>query len=374
MGSRVRLLALSLGLLAACARRSPHGIAERYLEDLQQFDYPAAYHLLSEQDRKARSLEEFMTEIPLAPDVSPVWFRPVLHQTHYELGDAQRSGQNAMVPVKVTTPDLAFWERRLDALGGPNGVSIEEARHSLDSGDYPKLLYDDRIFLVKEHHHWRVTAGFGLRDQVVVKHQQAMNAVYALHYDEAIAEWRSLIKELRSQAASGSWGLASRYQLQLDYLEGLKGEAPQAKAYAAQLKLNDVAMKMSEDRVPAIFGSVVNGGKRAIDDLVLAVTWYEGRGKDLKAVRREEHVIVATPLEFTEFAAPIRPLMPGESRQFGFVLSAPAEIEGHALPYVTIAALALAPSIPLSKSVVATPRSTPSKAPPQAKSSATPKL
>lgn len=375
MSSRVWLLAFVLCALTACMRRSPQGVAERYLEDLQQFDYPAAYHLLSDQDRSARSLEEFMTEIPLAPDVSPVWFRPVLHQTRYEMGQAQRDGQSATVPVKVTTPALALWERRLDAVAGSAGVSIEQARHALDSGDYPKLTYDDKIFLIKEHHHWRVIAGFGPREKVIDQHQHAMSKVFALHYDEAIAEWQSMIKELRGQAASGSWGLANRYQYQLDCLERLKGASAQANAYAAKLKLNGVAMKMSEDRVPAIFGAVVNGGNRAIDDLVLAVTWYTGRGKDLRAVQREEHVIVAMPLEFTEFAERLRPFMPGESRRFGFVLTAPAEIQGSALPYVTIAALALTdPSIPLPQSPAASLRPSGSPAPsPSKTSAATPK-
>ncbi len=371
MSSRVRLFVLVLScLFSACVRRTPHGVAERYLEALQQFNYPAAYHLLSDQDRAARSLEEFMTEIPLAPAVSPVWFRPVLHQMHYELGDEQRSGQSAIVQVRITTPDLALWERRLDAAAGSAGVNVEAAQHSLDAGDYPKLVYNDKIFLTKEHHHWRMIVGFGAREEVIEQHQHAMSDVLELHYDNAIAEWRSMITELKNQAATGSFGLANQYQRELDHLAHLKADQPKANAYANQLKLNDVAMKMSEDRVPAIFGSVVNAGDRAIDGLMLAVTWYKGRGKDLQTVQREEHVIVAMPLEFTEFAQRLRPFTPGDSHPFGFVLTAPAEIQQTASPYVTIAALAFTdPSIPLPKSLGATPLPTPPvKVAPQLKS------
>ncbi len=373
MSSRVRLLMLVLScLFSACVRRTPHGVAERYLEDLQQFNYPAAYHLLSTQDRTARSLEEFMTEIPLAPAVSPVWFRPVLHQTHYEFGDEQRDGANAIVQVRITTPDLVLWERRLDAAAGPAGVSLEEAQRTLDSGDYPKLVYNDKIFLVKEHHHWRMIAGFGAREEVFEQHRRAMSDVLELHYDKAITEWRSMITELKNQTASSSLGLANQYQIELAHLEQMKADASGAQSYAAQLKLNDVAMKMSEDRVPAIFGSVVNAGNRAIDALVLAVTWYKGRGKDLQIVQREEHVIVAMPIEFTEFARRLRPFMPGDSRPFGFVLTAPAEIQQTASPYVTIAASSFTdPSIPLPKSINATPLPTPPvKVAPQLKSGA----
>ncbi len=79
---RVIVLAIAALVLAGCTRSQPHGVAERYIEDLQQFNYDATYHLLSAQDRKDRTLREFLTEIPLAPEASPIWFRPVLHKMH----------------------------------------------------------------------------------------------------------------------------------------------------------------------------------------------------------------------------------------------------------------------------------------------------
>src|SRR5438876_4258610 len=86
------IVGLTLGLmLAGCARRLPHGIAEHYLENLRQFNYGACYSLLSQHDRAERTLPEFLTEIPLAPDLSPVWFRPVLTRMQFELGDEQRN-------------------------------------------------------------------------------------------------------------------------------------------------------------------------------------------------------------------------------------------------------------------------------------------
>src|ERR1700736_4778091 len=105
------MAAIVCSMLAGCARRLPRGVAERYIENLRQFNYAACYQLLSERDRADRTLAEFLTEIPLAPDVSPVWFRPILHQTRYELGDEQRSadGSAASVPVRITTPDLPAW-------------------------------------------------------------------------------------------------------------------------------------------------------------------------------------------------------------------------------------------------------------------------
>jgi hypothetical protein len=109
-------------------------------------------------------------------------------------------------------------------------------------------------------------------------------------------------------------------------------------------------MKMSEQRVPAIFGSVTNSGDKAIDDIELAVTWYNGHGKDLKAVHREEHAVVITPLEFADFSRPVLPFVSGETRHFGFSLTAPAEIQQNASPYVTVSTIAFTPSsAPLPK-------------------------
>ena len=341
---RWRLLVIALVSLApaGCARRLPHGVAERYLEDLRQFDYPGCYSLLSAADRAARSLPEFLTEIPLAPDVSPVWFRPVLHQTQYVLGEAKRDGTSAVVPVRITAPDLPRWERALNQAAGRQGVTAEAVQRTLDRGDYPKRIYDDRIFLIKEHHHWRVVAGFTARDQIVDRHRQALNDYLAQRYDKAIPQWRAMIAELKEQQGTGSPGLAELYGRELARLERLRASAAAAGAYATRLTLSDVAMKMSEERMPAIFGTVHNTGDRPVDALTLAVTWYSGRGKDLKAVHREEHPVVVTPVEFTDFTRPVLPFAPGESRPFGFVLTAPAAVQQEASPYVTISSIAMA--------------------------------
>jgi hypothetical protein len=342
--------------LAGCARNQPHGMAQRYLEYLQQFNYPACYHLLAQQDRTDRTLREFLTEIPLAPDVSPLWFRPILHTMHHELGPEHRNsdGVSAFVPVRVTMPDLPLWERTLDGAGA-DGLGAEGAQRSLDTGDYPKFTYDDTIFLIKEHHHWRIVAGFAARDRIVDQHRAAAAQYHQHDYAKAIASYRAMIEELSGQRSTGSQGLAARYRAELAAIEKVQGQASTATAYVPKLKLNDVAMRMSEERVPAIFGTLANTGDKPIDEVALAVTWYEGRGKDLRSVNREEHPIVATPLDFTDFNRTVVPLLPGETRRFGFILAAPPQIEQDAAPYVTVS------SIAFTQSPAPLPRSHPAK-------------
>lgn len=99
-------------LLAGCGQ-SPQRLATRYLADLQQFNYPACYATLTDEDRAARPLKEFLTEIPMAPDVDPIWFRAVLFSTSYKVGQPKVDGERAVVPVKVTMPDLTLWSGQL---------------------------------------------------------------------------------------------------------------------------------------------------------------------------------------------------------------------------------------------------------------------
>ena len=354
--------------LAGCARNQPHGVAQRYLEYLQQFNYPACYHLLSQQDRADRTLREFLKEIPIAPDVSPLWFRPVLHATHYELGPEHRNadGVTASVPVRVTMPDLPLWERTLDAAGA-DGLGADRAQRSLDTGDYPKFTYEDTIFLIKEHHHWRIVAGFAARDRVLDRHRTAIAQYHQHDYAKAISSYQAMIAELLAQRATGSRGLAVRYQDELAVIGKIQAQGPAAAAYVPKLKLNDVAMRMSEERVPAIFGTVANTGDKPLDEVALAVTWYEGRGKDLHVVNREEHPIVVTPLDFTDFNRSVLPLLPGESRRFGFILTAPPQVEQNAAPYVTVSSVAFTQSpAPLPRSHAANlhgPAASPSGSP-----------
>jgi hypothetical protein len=120
----------------------------------------------------------------------------------------------------------------------------------------------------------------------------------------------------------------------------VQAEVPAATAYAAKnVTLGDVAMRMSEERVPAIFGSITNSGDRALDSVQVAVTWYVGHGKSLKAAYTEKHPVVITPIEFTDFSLPVLPFVAGEKRPFGFILTVPVQIEQDAAPYVTVSAV-----------------------------------
>jgi hypothetical protein len=324
-----------------CFKPSPYSIAERYIDNLKQNKYAKCYALLSAKDRADRPIRQFLTEIPLAPDVSPIWFERILRVTRFKLGNEHRNSDgSAYVSVRVTAPDLPRWERLLDSDAGGNVPISRLVEHSLATGTYPRISYEDRIVLIKENHYWRVMVGFEARDRVLQGYRQALNDFYAGRLDQAIAQFSTLIRELRQIPGTGNLGIAARLSFQVAILQRLKAEEGNLAAYRTKLKLDRVAMRMAAARVPAIFGSITNAGNRPIDELRMAVTWYQGRGNSLRVVYREEHAIIVTPIQFTDFTRRVVPFLPGEKRQFGFILSAPIEVQQNATPRVSIASLA----------------------------------
>jgi hypothetical protein len=349
----VVLLAATLcaAVLAGC-ERTPAEQAQTYLSHLKQFDYHFCYRLLTRDARAERTFGQFLTEIPLAPQVSPAWFKQVLNVTKYAVGQARldKGGLKAVVSVQVTAPDLPRWERTLDAKAGPEGVDEENAERALETGEYPTLTYMDSIVLAKNHDHWRVRVDFPAKDRIADMHRNALVPYHRHEYDNAVDTYRNMLTDLDKEQATGNEGLKFFYGRELKHIEKVIAEIPESQAYIQKLKLSDLAMKMSVSRTPAIFGTIANTGDRAIDEVEMTVTYYEGKDRDLRAVYSGRHIVIATPIEFTEFAEPVLPFVPGETRKFGFPLAAPAGVQRDGEPRVTVTSIAFTQSkAPLPK-------------------------
>lgn len=374
-GARPFALAIAIaGLLLSGCGQSPQSLATRYLADLQEFNYPACYATLTDDDRAARSLKQFLVEIPLAPDVDPIWFRAILFSTRYEVGQPQMNGERALVPVKVTMPDLTLWERSIDAKAGPQDSLNAAADKSLEMGLYPKVRFEDALVMVKQRHRWSVVAGFARRDLIRDGHREAVDIYHAQDYPKAAAAYRALLAQLAAQEFSGSRGIAFFLKRELKAIDDIQAQAPAAHAYLPKLVLSDVVVKMSESRVPAIFGRITNAGDRGVDEVRLTVTYYAGRGAESKALYQESHAVIVTPIEFAGFVRPVLPFVPGESRDFGFELAAPAQIQQQYEPSLTVSSMAFTQSkAPLPTLAIENP--TPAPQPSAAASSkASPKL
>ena len=370
--SRLLLLAtVGAALLLAGCGQSPQNLATRYLADLQQFNYPACYATLTDEDRAARPLRQFLTEIPLAPDVDPIWFRAILFSTAYEVGQPQVNGERAVVPVKVTMPDLTLWERTIDAKVGPQDSLNAAADKSLQTGLYPKVSFEDALVMVKQQHQWRVVADFARRDLIRDGNREAVSIYHSQDYPKAAAAYQALLTQLGKQEFSGSRGMAFFLKRKLKAIEDIQAEIPAARAYITRLVLSDVAVKMSESRVPAIFGRINNAGDRGVDEVRLTVTYYAGRGVQRKLLYQESHSVIVTPIEFTGFVSPVLPFVPGETRDFGFELIAPAQIQQQSEPTLTVGSLVFTQSkAPLPSLAIENPTPTPQ---PPGSPSSTPK-
>lgn len=360
--------AVFAGLLAALALggcgQSPKNLATSYLADLQQFNYPACYTMLTTQDRATRTLKQFLSEIPMAPMVDPVWFRAILFNTRYEVGEPQVSGERAVVPVKVTMPDLALWERAIDATVGPDESANAAADHSLQTGNYPKLRFQDAVVMVKEQHRWRVLADFARRDLMMDRHREAVVIYHGEDYPKALVAYRALLAALVKEPFTGSRGLEFAFGRELKAIEEIQAQIPASRAYIPKLVLSDVAVKESEARVPAIFGKITNAGDRGVDDVRMTVTWYAGRDTR-KALFQESHNVIVTPIEFTGFTVAVSPFVPGETRSFGFELVAPPEIQQVSEPSLAVSSIIFSQAKALLPKL-APPGPTPGAQPPPA--------
>ncbi len=350
------LMVLLAALVVGGCGQSPKNLATSYLADLQQFNYPACYAMLTAQDRSARTLKQFLREIPMAPNVDPVWFRAILFNTRYEVGEPQVAGERAVVPVKVTMPDLPLWERTIDAAVGPDESANAAADHSLQTGNYPKLRFADAVVLVKEQHRWRVLADFARRDLMMDRHREAVGIYHSQDYAKATAAYGALLAALAKEPFSGSRGLEFSFRRELKAIADIQAQLPASRAYIPKLVLSDVAVKESEARVPAIFGRITNAGDRGVDDVRMTVTWYAGRDTQRKALYQESHNVVVTPIEFTGFTAAVLPFVPGETRNFGFELVAPPQIQQQSEPSLVVSSLIFSqPKAPLPKLALPSP-------------------
>src|ERR1035437_8609917 len=308
-------------LVAGCQGHTPQRAADTYVSNLKFYNYQACYQALSHQDQIDRTMDQFLTEIPMAPNVSRDWFKGVLRTYDYKVGDSKTDGDKAIVTVSVTRPDLALWERTVDASLSGDKTPDSIAQKNLAENTYPKVTYDDNFVMVNQGGEWRLVVDFPFKENIIKEHKDAVDLYHKHDYDKAIAAFQKILDELDKE-----------------------------QAYVPKIALSDVDMKMSASRVPGIFGKMTNSGDKAIDEVQFTVTYTEGKGKTKKEVFSEVHIPIATALEFTNFGRPVLPFVPGETRKFGFRLTASTAIQQKATPDLTVTSIVFTQSgAPLPK-------------------------
>jgi tetratricopeptide (TPR) repeat protein len=354
----VMLVAVSICALfaAACQGHTPQRAANEYLSNLKLYNYPAAYQALSHQDQVDRTIDQFLTEIPMAPDVNKDWFKAVLRAYDYKVGDSKTEGDKAIVTVSVTQPDLALWERTVDAQVSGETTPDSIAQKNLTENTYPKVTYDDNVVMVNQGGEWKLLYNFPFKENILKEHKDAVDLYHKHDYDKAIAAYQKIIDELDKDQSTGNAGLKYQYGRELAAIQNSQKQLSDAQAYVPKIVLSDVDLKMSASRVPGIFGKMTNSGDKALDEVQFTVTYYEGKGKNKKAVLTEIHTPVATALEFTNFARPVLPFVPGETRNFGFKLTAPTDVQMKSSPDLTVTSIVFTQSAaPLPKPVAPSP-------------------
>ena len=228
-------IAMAALMLGRCDRNASRGAAIQYLENLRSSNYAGCYAMLSDQDRKDRTLAEFLTEIPLAPDVGPSWFHAVLHE------HAIRSWRTRCATVRSPRFQLPL-QRRICRFGsarstpprGHDQSGGQNAAGSLAADDFPKITYGDVIYVIKEHRHWHVVADFADRDRIVDLHREAIVEYHQYQYAEVIGAYQKMIADLDRLKFTGAAGLAARYRSELAAVRKVQAEIPAATEYAAK--------------------------------------------------------------------------------------------------------------------------------------------
>jgi len=345
------LIALLL-LVAGCAKPppaapgpDPKAAARTYLAALKIGDYQTCYQMLAKRDRDHSSLDEFLSDIPMAPSVERRWFAPIENATEYQVRRPFSRGAEMIVPVNITTPNLVIWERMLSA---PNETRPEvraKAERQLSSGGYPRLGYADQIVLVKQEQEWHLVAGFDQKEQITRLHDQALGAYHAFDYDRALSLYRQIMERLEKAPFSGSGGLSRAMAHEMKAIEAARASAPAARLYLSKVVLKNVVTKPAQSGASGIFGQITNSGQRALDQVELTVSYGPEPGKP---VYSEKHLPISTPLEFTDFDMPIVAFGPGQTRDFGILLKAPPPVQEHDKPSVTVTGLifSAAPALP----------------------------
>jgi len=355
-GALLAAVAICSFLAAGCGGHSPQSAAESYLNNLKLYNYPACYEALSHQDKVDRTMDQFLSEIPMAPDVSKDWFKGILRTYDYKVGDSKLDGDKAIVTVSVTRPDLALWERTVDASLHGDQTPDSSAQKNLAENTYPKVTYDDNMAMVNQGGEWRLLVDFPFQENIIKEHAAAVDLYHKHDYDKAIAAYQKILDEVDKEQVTGTAGLKYQYGRELADIQNAQKQLADAQAYIPKIVLSDVDMKMSASRVPGIFGKMTNSGDKAIDEVQFTVTYTEGKGKKKKEVFTEVHTPIATPLEFTNFLRPMLPFVPGETRNFGFRLTAPTDVQQKATPDLTITSIVFTQSsAPLPKPAAPSP-------------------
>ena len=200
---------------AGCQGKTPQRAADSYLANLKLFNYPACYQALSHQDQVDRTLDQFLTEIPMAPDVSKEWFKGILRTYDYKVGDTKIEGDKAIVTVSVTRPDLALWERTASAKASGDTTPDRSRKRISPTSTYPKVTYDDDMVMVNQGGEWRLLVDFPFKENIIKEHKDAVDLYHQHDYDKAIAAYQKIIDELDKEQATGNEGLKWQYGREL---------------------------------------------------------------------------------------------------------------------------------------------------------------
>jgi hypothetical protein len=163
---------LGLMLLGACATKHPGlDVLGKYLEAEQQGRYDNAHALLSDEDRRARSLDAFVEDHLAA---GAIWLA-VARRTSFKIDETREKDARLYVDVVATHPDMKAVESQIPGLP-PEAIAAADdplrdmmihVERVLASQPFPSSSETLSYALVEEAGTWRVWLGLAQQDRAV---------------------------------------------------------------------------------------------------------------------------------------------------------------------------------------------------------------
>ncbi len=215
------LILASLAALAGCMEKSPESILKQYLTYFSNADYKNAYTLLSVQDTKFMTQEEFSDR---SADSALLW-----SEVSFKIKSKPAvTDDTAKVAVDITSPDIRPLMKDAMKIAMASALSKEDGGND-DSGDALQQMLEEKIKegklptmtqeqtyeLVKESGEWKVVLGFAKQEKIKdllseakdLREQNKLNVAKAkyeevLELDSELVEAKTGLDETKGEIAS----------------------------------------------------------------------------------------------------------------------------------------------------------------------------
>ncbi len=318
------LAALMLFYTGCSFSPDPQKVISKYLEEYYHGNYEKAYALLSSKDKTVRSLQEFSG----GEEEFNAIRKAMSKKTILKVKDVKITGDNAVVTVDITTPDLTSAMGDLMATafsqalegGKPDEKAMEKKiAEKMNDKNLPTTTTTEQFDLLKEKDGWRVYMGWENENKIKQLKTEAELLVKQKKFIEARAKYSEILS------------LSSRNNeapKKIKEIDEKIVEHKEKQAYFTNIEMRDVEVGEGASGAIGVFGELKNNGNRSLKEVEITIYYLD---KDGNAIFENKY----SPVRTTRYFGNNNPLKPNYSQEFGYKLDAPSDWSGNIRVEVT---------------------------------------